>query len=89
MGQEQERVGARPASPVSLADRLLDEVLPRDFDWRHMVRTYPLPVLAAAAAGGFFLARQHGTELLAALSSFADREVTKNVDRLLGEARGE
>jgi hypothetical protein len=71
---------------VPAADRFVDDLLPEELDWRRMVRSYPLPVLAAAAVGGFLLGRRHGDEIVAALRAFVDREVSKNVQSLLGEA---
>ena len=64
----------------SFADDLLDELLPESLDWRGMVRSYPLTATAVALAGGFLLARQHGTfsdahqldELVAVLTAAAD-----------------
>lgn len=71
----------------SWADRFVDDLLPDDFDWRDKVRTYPLAALAVAAAAGFLLGSQHGRELLSAVRLFADREVSKNVQALLGDDR--
>jgi hypothetical protein len=70
---------------LSRADRIVDDLLPEDFDWREIVRDYPLPALAVAAVGGFLLGRRHGVELLRALQRFADREVTQNLRTLLGD----
>lgn len=70
----------------SMVDQVVDDLLPEDLDWREMVRSYPLPALAAAAVGGFFLGQRHGQELLSAFRAFVDREVSKNVQTLLGEA---
>jgi hypothetical protein len=46
-----------PAGAVSLADELIDDLVPPEIDWRGVVRRHPLPVLAAAAAVGFWLGR--------------------------------
>jgi hypothetical protein len=70
---------------VSKADRIVDDLLPQDFDWRELVRDYPLPGLLVAVVGGFLLGRRHGSELLSALQRFADREVTYNLRTLLGD----
>ncbi len=84
---EQDRVAADPSPAVgSMADQVVDDLLPEDIDWREMVRSYPLPALAVATIGGFLLGQRHGQELLSAFRAFVDREVSKNVQTLLGEA---
>ncbi|HEY0782914.1 MAG TPA: hypothetical protein VGE98_10690 [Thermoanaerobaculia bacterium] len=64
---------------------LVDELLPDGVDWERMVRTYPVPALAVAALGGFLLGRLHGPAIIAAISSFAAAEVSKNVGDLIGQ----
>ena len=73
---------------TSFADELLDDLLPENLDWRHLVRSHPLPALIVSGAAGFLLGRRHGTAILAALSDFAAREVDRNVSALLGDDRG-
>jgi len=75
-----------PEETLSALDEVVDELLPADLDWRRLVVTYPIPALLLAAAGGFWLGRQRGPELVAALSSFATDQVTRNVRAVLGEA---
>ncbi len=72
-------------SPLSALDEVVDDLLPADLDWRHLVVTYPMPALLLVAAGGFWLGRQRGPELLAAVSAFVTNEVTKNVHAVLGD----
>ena len=69
----------------SMADQIVDDLLPEDLDWREMVRNYPLPAVVLALVGGFLLGQRHGSDLLAALRGYVDREVSKNVQSLLGE----
>jgi len=66
-------------APASFADELVDDLLPGEFDWRRVVRRYPIPALAVAALGGYLLARSRGPELLAALGDAASAQVA---DRL-------
>lgn len=73
----------------SFADELIDDFLPESLDWRGMVRTYPIPALLASGLGGFFLGRRHGPAILEAFSSFAAREVDRNVSAFLGRDGGE
>lgn len=68
----------------SPADEIVDDLMPVDLDWRHLVRSYPVPALAVAATGGFLVGRRHGQALVAALVAFVTREVTRNVESLLG-----
>jgi hypothetical protein len=63
---------------------ILDELLPEELEWERLVRSYPVPALALAAAGGFYLGLRHGSEILSALSGFLAAEVSRNVGELLG-----
>ena len=72
------------ASSNEVAYDLVDELMPEGFEWERLVRQYPIPALILAALGGFFLGRQRGPEILAALSGFAAGEVSRNVNRTLG-----
>jgi len=72
----------------SVVDELVDELLPEELDWERLVVNYPLPALALAALGGFFLGRRHGREILAAVSTFAAAQVSANVGHLLGRELG-
>lgn len=72
----------------SIVDEIIDEIVPEGLDWERLVRTYPLPALALAALGGFFLGFRHGPEILQAASSFAAAEVSKNVSQIMGQEIG-
>lgn len=67
------------------AHGVVDELLPGEFEWERLVRTYPVPALLLATAGGFVLGRHHGRAILAALGAFAAGEVVEEVHRVLGE----
>ena len=69
----------------SFADRILDDLLPEELDWRNLVRSYPVPVLSVAALGGFFLARKRGMALLGALSGFVADEVSEQIAGFRGD----
>ncbi len=75
-----EPIGPRP----SVADELLDELMPEELDWQRLVRRYPKSALLAAAAGGFLLGRGRGREIVAALAEFASEAVSESVNELLG-----
>lgn len=66
-------------------EAMLDEILPEGLDWERLVRSYPLPALALAAAGGFWLGLRHGPAVMAAVSSYATAQVSKNVGELFGQ----
>ena len=67
------------------AEAILDELLPEELEWERLVRNYPVPALALAAVGGFFLGLRHGPEILSAVSGFMAAEVSRNVSDLLGQ----
>lgn len=69
----------------SAADDLLDTFLPRQVDWRRLVYDYPLPALAVAALGGYWLGRTRGSRILGALTAFAAANVTQAANEILGE----
>jgi hypothetical protein len=48
----------------SLADELLDDLIPPDLDWRGVVRRHPLPALLVAAGAGWWLGRSRRSAVL-------------------------
>lgn len=75
-------------SDENRSDEIVDALLPSELDWRRLVRAYPVPALAVAAAGGFLLGLRHGRELVSAVTDFAAREVTRNVRSLVDAELG-
>ncbi|MEO6196122.1 MAG: hypothetical protein ABIS20_24135 [Thermoanaerobaculia bacterium] len=71
--------------PESIVEELIDEIVPEGMDWQRLVMRYPIASLLAAAAGGFFLGRRHGPEVVGALSTFAAGEVSRNVGQLFDQ----
>lgn len=69
----------------SLADGLVDELLPEELDWQRLVRSYPLTSLTLAALAGFLVGRSRGRDVMAALFGFAADTVTENVNEFLGK----
>ncbi len=69
----------------SMADELVDELLPEEVDWQRLVRAYPRTSLALAALGGFLLGSSRGREIIASLSNFAADTLTDNVNEFLGK----
>jgi hypothetical protein len=67
----------------SIVEELIGELIPEGLDWQRLVVRYPIPALLAAAAGGFYVGRRHGPEILKALSGIAAAEVSRHVGQLL------
>ena len=65
-------------------EAILDELLPEELEWERLVRSYPVPALALAAVGGFFIGLRHGPEILTAVSGYLASEVSRNVSDLIG-----
>ena len=66
-------------SPASLADDLIDDLLPPEIDWRRMVCRHPVPALLLAGLGGYLLGRSQGSTLLRAISTLAVARVEAEV----------
>lgn len=89
MGIE-EHVGSRFADAprgvparASVADEFLDELLPERFEWRRMVRRYPMPALIIAAVGGYWLGSRRGEALVAAAAAQASDAVDRRLEKIL------
>ena len=63
----------------SLADQLIDDLVPPEVDWRHVVRRHPWPALLLAGLGGYLLGRSQGKTLVRALSALAVARVESEV----------
>jgi predicted metal-dependent peptidase len=77
--------GTSGTKPDSVADEVVDELMPAQLDWQDMVRRYPLAALALATLGGYVLGRHRGREILEAFSLFAADSVSEQVNSLLGK----
>lgn len=59
-----------PDRPQRLnADFLLDKVLPREIDWRDLVRRHPVVSVGVAAGLGFLIGRTRGGAIIAGASA--------------------
>lgn len=75
----------RYAGGEGLAGHLLDEVLPGSVNWRRLVTDHPVPVLAVAALGGYFLGRHRGRAVIGAATALAANQLAKSFRDSLGE----
>lgn len=73
-----------PGGEPSLADDLLDEILPEEVDWRQLVWNYPKGSLALALLGGYFLGRSHGHKLVRGASRMVGDTVTDGFNEFFG-----
>ncbi|MEO8274812.1 MAG: hypothetical protein ABI639_01245 [Thermoanaerobaculia bacterium] len=72
--------GFEDDSPMSsMADSLIDGLLPPEVDWRQIVRRHPVPALIVAGLGGYLIGRSQGRSLLKALSALAVARVESGV----------
>jgi hypothetical protein len=67
----------------SFVEELIGELVPEGLDWQRLVVRYPIPALLLAAAGGFYVGRKHGPEILKAVSGIAAAEVSRHVSHLV------
>lgn len=72
----------------SLADDVLDELIPQRLDWRDLVVRYPLPALLVAALGGYWLGSHRGRDLTSAAAAYAERRVDEQVARFVSRDAG-
>lgn len=68
----------------SLADEILDEILPEEIDWRQLVWSYPKSTLTLAAIGGFLIGRSHGRKLFSAATDYVSDSVSDGVNEFIG-----
>lgn len=83
--REPEPTSGRAESPFGGPDDVVDELVANDFDWRDLVRSYPIPAVLLALAGGYLLGRRRGLELIERLSEYAARQVEEGVNEFLGD----
>lgn len=69
----------RRFSKQNLTDDIIDELVPDDLDWRHLVESYPVASISLAGLAGFLLGRNHGSALIAGVSAFMAREMSRNI----------
>lgn len=65
------------------ADFLLDRVLPREIDWRDLVRRHPMVSVSVAAGLGFLLGRARGGAIIAGTSAALTSAVMRQLSDVL------
>ncbi len=77
--------GASPDGPVGGAGGAFDFV-PGNIDWRAValdtVRKYPIPCVLGAAALGFWIGRNRGKTITAAVAGLATNAVLREINRV-------
>lgn len=63
----------------SMADELIDDLVPPQVDWRRVVVRHPWPALLLAGLGGYLLGRSQGRTLVRAISALAVARVEAEV----------
>ena len=68
----------------SLADEIIDELLPHELDWRSVVMSYPKLSVSLVAAAGFWLGRTRGRSIVAAVTGMAAETVNESLNEFFG-----
>ena len=69
---------------ATLADELLDEILPDELDWQGLVRSYPKTSVLVAVLGGYYVGFNKGRALFDGLAELAGDTVSRAVNEFLG-----
>ncbi len=69
---------------TSLADEILDEILPEQIDWRQLVWSYPKSTLTLAVLGGYLLGRSRGRRLFKAATEYVSETVNDGFNEFFG-----
>jgi len=70
-------------NPRTWDERVLDQILPDDLDWRQKVTAYPRAALIVAGTLGFLLGRSRGARVFGALAGVAADRVTATLAEAL------
>ena len=82
--REAERVVGSVANH-SMADEIIDELLPHELDWKSVVVSYPKLSVSVVAAAGFWLGRTRGRAILAGLTGLAAETVNESINEFFGK----
>lgn len=74
----------RPTASQSLADDIIDELVPEEIDWREVVASYPKLSVSLVAVAGFWLGRTRGRAIVAGISALAADAVNEGINELFG-----
>jgi hypothetical protein len=79
-----EQPGGEALAPASLADEMLDELVPAEVDWRNLIARYPKATLAAVGLFGLWLGRSRGGAILDGFSRLVADTVDESINELVG-----
>ena len=68
----------------SLADEIIDELVPHELDWRSVVTSYPKLSVSLVAVAGFWLGRTRGRAILAGITGLAADTVNESINEFFG-----
>ena len=69
---------------TSLADEVIDGLVPADLDWRSVVVSYPKLSVGLVAAAGFWLGRTRGRAILAGITGLVTDTVNESINEFFG-----
>ena len=68
----------------SLADEIIDELVPHDLDWRSIVVGHPKISVALIAAAGFWLGRTRGAAIISGVTGMASETINEAINEFFG-----
>jgi len=69
---------------TSLADEIIDELLPHELDWRSVVVSHPKLSVSLVALVGFWLGRTRGRAILGGITTLAADTVDESINEFFG-----
>ena len=78
------RASEAVAASNSLADEIIDELVPSELDWKSVVTSYPKLSVSVVAVAGFWLGRTRGRAILAGMTGIAADTVNESINEFFG-----
>ena len=73
-----------PNAKSSLADEIIDELVPAEVDWKAVVTSYPKLSVSLVAVAGFWLGRTHGRKIVSGITGLAAETVNESINEFFG-----
>ena len=83
-GDDPARVSDRGEVGSSLADEIIDELVPSEFDWRSAVARYPKLSVSVVALAGLWLGRTRGRAIVAGVTGMVADTVNDSINEFFG-----